>query len=100
MRRNSSSQTWNDGTKRILASGESEQILNNRQKKMEALLPEAGMIEKEKNETRFGLHLQRATPKSGFFNPGSRIKGQEDPGNGSASKNLSTLTQKLLLSEI
>ncbi len=31
---------------------------------MEVLLPEAGMIEKKKNETRFSVHLQRPSPKS------------------------------------
>ena len=35
------------GTIRVPLSGESEHILNNRQKKMEDLLPEAGMIEKK-----------------------------------------------------
>ena len=42
MRRNSSLQSLN---KRVPPSCMSEQILNKRQKKMEVLLPEAGMIE-------------------------------------------------------
>jgi hypothetical protein len=36
------------GTIRVPSSGKSEQILNKRQKNMEVLLPETGMIEKEK----------------------------------------------------
>ncbi len=52
------------GTIRVSSSDKTEQILNNRQKKKEALLPEKDMIEKKKNETRFRVHLQSATPKS------------------------------------
>jgi hypothetical protein len=36
------------GTKRVPSNGKSEHMSNNRQKKIEVLLPEAGMIEKEK----------------------------------------------------
>jgi hypothetical protein len=37
-----------------------------------------------------------------FFHPGSQILGQKDPGSESSSKNLSSLTQKIVskLSEI
>jgi hypothetical protein len=53
MRRNSASQTWNNKStgSPVLSSGKSEQISNSEEyegKKMEAWLPEAGMIETKK----------------------------------------------------
>ncbi len=62
------------GTVWVTSSGKSEQILNNRQKKIEVLLPEAGTIEKKKRGNMIQSTPTESYPEVSYMRPEGTMK--------------------------